>query len=92
MHRQMKQSRKYSSLAPFVSSFVSFCCEKYDDIFTALGADLAVFAGQLGSIASTAALTDSAELIISRDVAGVTQVFTIYLMRGADGIWRIDSM
>jgi hypothetical protein len=66
--------------------------EKYDDIFTTLGADLALFAGQLGSIASTTALNDAAEMIISREVAGVTEVFAIYLILGADGIWRIDSM
>ena len=66
--------------------------EKYDDIFTKLGTDLVVFAGQLGSIATTNALSNAAEITIARDVAGTKQFFTIYLMRGDDGVWRIDSM
>ena len=66
--------------------------EKYDDIFTKLGTDLALFAGQLGNIASVTALNDAAEVTISRDVAGVKQVFLIYLMLGEDGVWRIESM
>ena len=66
--------------------------EKYDEIFTKLGTDLAIFAAQLGSIATTNALSNAAEITIARDVAGTKRFFTIYLMRGDDGVWRIDSM
>ena len=66
--------------------------ERYDDIFTKLGTDLAMFAGQIGNVASTTALESFAEVVISREVGGITRVFSVYMTLGADGIWRIDSM
>jgi hypothetical protein len=34
----------------------------------------------------------TAETVISRDVAGGKQAFMIYMLLGEDGIWRIESM
>jgi hypothetical protein len=33
-----------------------------------------------------------AELVIVRDPTGGKKAFMIYLMKGQDGIWRIESM
>ena len=47
---------------------------------------------QLGHIDRIAISTTVAELVILRDVDGAKQTFLIYVMRGEDGIWRIESM
>ncbi len=64
----------------------------YDDIFTKLGTDLPAIANQLGTVESINFSKSSAEVVMSRMVSGTKQIFMIYLMRGADGIWRIESM
>jgi hypothetical protein len=64
----------------------------YDDIFTKLGADLPAIANQLGTVESINFSKSSAEVVMSRTVNGTKQIFMIYLMRGEDGIWRIESM
>jgi hypothetical protein len=64
----------------------------YDDIFTKLGADLPAIANQLGTVESINFSKSSAEVVMSRTVSGTKQIFMIYLMRGEDGIWRIESM
>jgi len=64
----------------------------YDDIFTKLGTDLPAIANQLGTVESINFSKSSAEVVMSRMVSGTKQIFMIYLMRGEDGIWRIESM
>ncbi len=72
--------------------FFGHARENYADTFTKLGAELATFAAQLGSIGTVNAFSDGAEVILVRGAAGATTFFTVYLMRGEDGIWRIDTM
>jgi hypothetical protein len=64
----------------------------YEDIFTKLGTDLPAIANQLGTVESINFSKSSAEVVMSRMVSGTKQIFMIYLMRGEDGIWRIESM
>jgi hypothetical protein len=64
----------------------------YDDVFTKLGADLPAIANQLGTVESINFSKSSAEVVMSRMVSGTKQIFMIYLVRGEDGIWRIESM
>jgi hypothetical protein len=64
----------------------------YEDIFTKLGSDLPTIANQLGTVESISFSKSSAEAIMSRTVGGTKQVFMIYLMRGEDGIWRIEAL
>ncbi|HRE14962.1 MAG TPA: hypothetical protein PLD37_12265, partial [Usitatibacteraceae bacterium] len=64
----------------------------YDDIFIKLGTDLPAIANQLGTVESINFSKSSAEVVMSRMVSGTKQIFMIYLMRGEDGIWRIESM
>jgi hypothetical protein len=65
---------------------------KYGAIFNALGANLATAAAQIGEIGTTTVTGDSAEMIVIRNVNGVKKAFSIHLVRGEDGVWRIDSM
>jgi hypothetical protein len=64
----------------------------YEDIFTKLGTDLPAIANQLGAIESITFSKGMAEVVMSRAVSGSKQIFMIHLMRGEDGIWRIESM
>ncbi|MEO8101532.1 MAG: Ig-like domain-containing protein [Betaproteobacteria bacterium] len=64
----------------------------HDAIFTALGPSLATFSAQGGTLSATTASRDSAELTVIRTVGAENRAFFIYLMRGEDGIWRIESM
>jgi len=64
----------------------------YDDIFTKLGTDLPAIANQFGTVEGITFSRSAAQLTLSRIVDGDRQIFTIQLMRGQDGIWRIDSM
>ena len=64
----------------------------YEDIFTKLGTDLPTIANQLGAVESITFSNGMAEVVMSRVVNGNKQIFMIHLMRGEDGIWRIESM
>ena len=64
----------------------------YEDIFTKLGTDLPTIANQLGTVESINFSKSSAEVVMSRMVSGTKQIFMIYLMRGEDGIWRIEAL
>ncbi len=64
----------------------------YEDVFTKLGTDLPTTANQLGTIESITFSHGIAQILMSRSVSGGKQIFTIQLMCGEDGIWRIESM
>ncbi|MGH6803258.1 MAG: hypothetical protein ACREC3_07810, partial [Methyloceanibacter sp.] len=64
----------------------------YESIFNKLGSGLPAMADQLGAVDSVSVSTTEAELILIRNVAGAGKAFMIYLIRGQDGIWRIESM
>ena len=64
----------------------------YDEIFQALGSDLPVLADQIGTFDSTSGSGTSAVATLIRDTSSGRQAFFINLIRGGDGIWRIESM
>jgi hypothetical protein len=64
----------------------------YEDVFTKLGTDLPTMANQLGTVERIIFSSGMAQIVMSRSVSGTKQIFMIYLMRGEDGIWRIESM
>ncbi|HEY2818021.1 MAG TPA: Ig-like domain-containing protein [Casimicrobiaceae bacterium] len=66
--------------------------DKYNAIFQALQPDLRTIVDQLGSVEDVTFGMDIAEYSIVRDTADGPQRFFIYLIRGADGIWRIEGM
>jgi hypothetical protein len=75
-----------------LNSFSGEAKAKFSEIFTALGANLATVAAQVGEISSMTVSGDSAEMVVIRNLNGVKKAFSIHLMRGEDGVWRIDSM
>ncbi|MBC7624802.1 MAG: hypothetical protein H7232_15620, partial [Aeromicrobium sp.] len=85
---RLKAGNKTAAL----SLFFSHAQTKYGEVFTALGANLALAAAQLGETVVITASEENAEIVVVRTVAGQQTTFLVYLLRGEDGIWRIESM
>ena len=64
----------------------------YAEVFGTLGASLPTVAAQLGTLIDGVVSEDSTELTLVRDTLTGAQAFMIQLIRGGDGIWRIESM
>ena len=62
------------------------------DVFGALGSSLAAVAAQLGTPVDGVVTDDWAELSLLRPSAEGDRVFMLYLIRGGDGLWRVDGM
>ena len=88
MIERLKAGNKASAL----NLFFGHARQLHDTIFTSMGANLASFAAQGGSLSGTTAMGNSAEVTVIRIVGADKQTFMVYLMRGEDGIWRIESM
>jgi len=65
---------------------------RYSSVFAALGATLPSVAQQLGNPIAGAGTATWGELSILRSTTNGDRVFMLYMIRGEDGIWRIDSM
>lgn len=66
--------------------------ERYRPIFESMAGDLPAVVDKLGRIAGGSLTTNLAEYVIIRDGPAGKQAFLAYLMRGADGVWRITQM
>ena len=62
------------------------------ELFTELGANRPAFAARLGTIANGIFTPVNAELMLVNEVGADLQGTPIHLTRGADGVWRIDSL
>jgi hypothetical protein len=65
---------------------------RYADIFATLGGDLPAAAADLRRLVDGVIGDDIAELTISRDTPAGPMLFMVYLVRGRDGVWRIESL
>jgi hypothetical protein len=75
-----------------VSLFVGDSRQHYADAFLALAGTLPAVAAQLGDLVSGVIGEDLAELMIARGSGSSRKLFTVFLIRGADGIWRVEGM
>jgi hypothetical protein len=64
----------------------------YQDFFTQIGSNLASVAGQLGQLRGGSITGSHAELVVVRTTADGPTAFIIHVIRGADGVWRVESM
>ena len=64
----------------------------YAEVFGVLGTSLPTVASQLGTLVDGVVSEDSTELTIVRDTPAGAETFMIHMIRGGDGIWRIESM
>lgn len=68
--------------------------DQYAILFNALKLEgkLANAVDALGTLRGSTVGSDIAEMIISRETANGTVAYPIWLLRGPDGVWRIESM
>lgn len=66
--------------------------EDFKAVFEALQPRLGTIIPQLGTVQNVRLSEDFAEYTIVREKAGRRQAYYIYLLRGEDGVWRIDGM
>ncbi len=65
---------------------------RYAEILAALAGTLPSVAAQLGTPIDGVVTGDWAELTLLRQTAEGERAFPVYLIRGGDGIWRVESM
>jgi hypothetical protein len=68
--------------------------EDFRPLFDAMiqAGDHLTLANEFGSIRSTVLSENIAEFLLMRTTPDGTEGFQLYLVRGADGIWRLDAM
>jgi limonene-1,2-epoxide hydrolase len=75
-----------------VNLFVGDARSRYAEILAALTGTLPSVAAQLGTPIDGVVTGDWAELTLLRQTADGERAFPVYLIRGGDGIWRVESM
>jgi len=75
-----------------LTAFVDGARDRFSTVFSALGASLPSVATQLGTLTNVVVMEDIGELSVARTVGSDTQIFMIYLIRGSDGVWRVETM
>lgn len=74
-------------------TFVSYSTRpKFSAVFASLGSDISSAAAQLGVIDSVNLMDQVGNIVLHRQVAGGRRAFIIQMVRGDDGIWRIEDM
>ena len=75
-----------------LNSFMGTSRARYEHIFNQLAVDLTTLVATLGNVDYVEAGDDWAQLRVIRDSAGQLQAYYITLVRGEDGVWRIEGM
>ena len=65
---------------------------RYQRIFDALGSTLPGVALKLQTLIDGSVNEDTAELTILQDTTSDQEAIMIHMIRGGDGIWRIENM
>lgn len=66
--------------------------EQYRPVFEDLAAAMPAIVSSYSRPQRVSARRDVLEYAVNRTVRGENRIFFVYLMRDADGVWRIDSM
>ncbi|MBI2964139.1 MAG: hypothetical protein HYY35_10325 [Deltaproteobacteria bacterium] len=66
--------------------------EKYGPIFDDLRSDMPGIVASYSRPQRVSTDPEILEYAINRTIDGVNQIFFVYLLRDADGVWRLDSM
>jgi hypothetical protein len=90
--RSMVDRLAASDAVGAVRYFTGDAQAQYSTIFGLLGSSLPAVAAQLGTLVDGVITEDTAELTLVRDTPTGKLTFMIYLIRGGDGLWRIESM
>jgi hypothetical protein len=92
VYRSLVDRLTANDVSGALRSFTGDARGRYGNLIGALSGTPSQVAAQLGTLVDGVISLDAAELTLARDVAGTTQLFMIYLIRGRDGVWRIESM
>jgi len=66
--------------------------EKYGPVFDALANHMAAIVATWSAPVTGMLSAEIADFGLNRTVDGINRVFLINLIRGTDGVWRLDSM
>ena len=80
------------NIAGAMTAFTGSAYEKYNAIFGTLKDSLPTIVDQLGTVVDASFGADIAEYGVVRNTPEGPRRFMFYLIRGEDGIWRIDGM
>ena len=92
---QMLGRLSAGSISSASTALMSSVADKYTSVFTALGSSLPAVASQLGTLVQGGTISRGiAEVqVVRTDASGQSTAYTILqLIRGGDGIWRIEGM
>lgn len=92
VYRTLADRMAANDAAGALSLFVGDARGRYAEIFAALAGTLPGVAAQLGTPIDGVVTADWAELTLLRQTAEGERAFLIYLIRGGDGLWRVESM
>jgi len=91
VYGELRTALAANDLEASLRTFTTHQQEALRPIFTALGANRAVFAARLGPIANGVIGLNSAELTILRTEEGLPVAYPLGIAAGTDGVWRITS-
>jgi hypothetical protein len=83
---------KNGNAASALNMFSEGSRELYADIFSKLDGDLQNAAAGLGEISKLNIASELGELVLLRETPTGRRAFLVQMIRGDDGIWRIESM
>jgi len=92
VYYRMLEALRNGDIPAAKNYFAATSQDKYETIFTAMQAGLSSIVDSLGTIAQTQAGNDLAEITVKREKDGIPYLYTINLIRGESGMWRIEGM
>ena len=92
MYRHAMTALRAGNIAGALNRFVGTSRQRYETIFNSLGSNLSDAVDALGDIENVTVGDDWAELLLIRDEDGTRTGYRINVIRGEDGVWRIEEM
>ena len=92
VYSRMLDRLRNGTINSALTAFTDQAKLKYGAVFDALGPDLAGAVDQLGTIRSCTMAPTIAEILLVRQEGSQLKGFEVQMLRGADGIWRIEGM
>ncbi len=92
VYRTMVDRLAADNASAAVGMFVGDAQSRYAQVLADLAVPLPAVAAQLGTPIDGVVAEDWAELTLLRPTADGDQLFMVYLIRGGDGLWRVEGM
>jgi hypothetical protein len=92
VYNDMLDRLRAGNIAGALNAFSPSVQPTYQSIFSQLGSNLPAVIGQFGGVDSATFGLDFGELIVTMPMPDGTYAYPIDLVRGYDGLWRIEGM